>query len=328
LSREKVLLLFDEERPFWTERLIGMAGEDPAVAVSLAREGLLKSLGRGFCLSEEGQIVFCRWAAESYLESLPGGEPGDLELEELKLETALLFERGFKGFQGTKRVIVSPRLEYFPGVPPAEIFSISEGSIQWRFFEHPLVAKLVSSFPRERSAEGESLQELERRVNSMDANRVHWSPHILCINQCDYAYYWRSRLETDRWGLLNADRLFLMLVRDPESFDLEKAALDMASFSLFLLVNRHVYLPGCFDIDVHQQSAFSWWFWATGTRKEAMDLASRLSQAGRGLIQPAEPADAWTISIEDLRVYGNRAESFYEFVDDLAIPVTRGGPGS
>ena len=158
---ERVLLLFDENRPFWTERLIGMAGEDPAVAVSLEKEGLLKSLGRGFCLSEEGRVVFSRWAAESYLESLPGGEPGDPELEELKLETALLFERGFKGFQGTKRVIVSPRLEYFPGIPPGEIFSISEGSIQWRLPEHPLVADLTSSFPRGRSGEGESLQDRE-----------------------------------------------------------------------------------------------------------------------------------------------------------------------
>ena len=325
---ERVLLLFDENRPFWTERLVKMAGEDPLLLEKLADNGLLKKTGGGFCLTDEGRGMFRKWAAESYLECIPGGEPGDPELEELKLETALLFERGFKGFQGTKRVIVSPRLEYFPGIPPGEIFSISEGSIQWRLLEHPLVADLTSSFPRGRSGEGESLQDLERGVDALKVDRVPWSPHLLCINQCDYAYYWRSRLETDRWGLLNADRLFLMLVRDPENFDLEKAASDMAAFSMFLLDNRHVYLPGCFDIDIHQQSTFTWWFWATGTRKEAMDLASRLSQAGRGLIQPAEPADAWTISIEDLRVYGNRAESFYEFVDDLAIPVTRGGPGS
>ncbi|HAK40278.1 MAG TPA: hypothetical protein DCM24_00570 [Synergistaceae bacterium] len=94
---------------------------------------------------------------------------------------------------------------------------------------------------------------------------------------------------------------------------------------MFLLDNRHVYLPGCFDIDIHQQSTFTWWFWATRTQEEAMRLASRLGQAGRGLVSPAEPTDVWTISLEALEAYDRKAESFYEFVDDLALPVSRKG---
>jgi len=327
MSRERVLLLFDEHRPFWTERLIGIAGEDPSSAAILEKEGLLQPLAGGFCLTGKGRETFIEWAAESYLEALPGEVPEDPLLEEMKLEAALLFERGFKGFQGTKQVIVSPKLECFPDIPPSELFLVRNGALKWCFHEHPEIKRLMSLFPRDRSSEGESLEGLEKKALDSGMNRISWSPDILCINQCDYAYYWRSRLGTDRWGLLNADRLFLKIVRDPSNFDLNLAAADIALFSLFLIDNRNVFLPGCFDIDVHQQSAFSWWFWATGTREEAMELASRLGQAGRSLIEPAEPADAWTISIEDLRIYGNRAESFYEFVDDLAIPVTRGGAG-
>ncbi len=325
MSRERVLLLFDENRPFWTEKLMEMAGEDPSSAAILEQQGLLKSIGGGYCLTGSGRELFREWAAESYLETLPGGIPEDPALEGMKLETALLFERGFKGFQGTKQVIVSPKLEYFPDIPPAELFSVRDGSLRWGFHEHPEVKRLMSLFPRDRSSEGESLEELEKKALDSGIQRAPWSPDILCINQCDYAYYWRSRLDTDRWGLLNADRLVLKVVRDPVSFCLEEAAADISAFSLFLLTNRHIYLPGCFDIDVHQQSAFSWWFWATRTREEAILLASRLGQAGRDLILPAEPADAWAISIEDLVNYGKKAESFYEFVDDLAIPVTRGG---
>ena len=325
MSEERVLLLFEESRPFWTERLVEMAGEDPLLLEKLAERGLLQRTGAGFCLTDEGRGMFRKWAAESWLEALPAGDPEDPLLEGMKLETALLFERGFKGFHGTKQVIVSPELELFPGILPINLFSISGERVQWHFRDDPGVSWLMKAFPRDREQGPESLEELEKRVSEGGMVRTPWSPHLLCINQCDYAYYWRSRRDTDRWGLLNADRLFLNMVRDPENFTVADAARDIASFSLFLLDNRHVYLPRCFDIDTQQQSTFTWWFWATETQTEAETLAARLGAAGRSLIAPAEPADAWTISIEALRGYNNKAESFYEFVDDLAIPVTRGG---
>lgn len=325
MSEERVLLLFEESRPFWTERLVEMAGEDPLLLEKLAEKGLLKKTKGGFCLTDEGRGVFGKWAAESWLEALPAGDPEDLLLEGMKLETALLFERGFKGFHGTKQVIVSPELEFFPDILPKDLFSVAGDRVRWLFRDDPGISGLMKAFPRDREQGYESLKELEQRVSDGGMLRTPWSPHLLCINQCDYAYYWRSRRDTDRWGLLNADRMFLNIVSDPASFTLADAAHDIAAFSLFLLDNRHVYLPGCFDIDTQQQSTFTWWFWATETQVEAEDLSTRLGAAGRSLITPAEPTDAWTISIEALKDYDNEAESFYEFVDDLAIPITRGG---
>lgn len=325
MNGERVLLLFDESRPFWTGRLVEMAGEDPSVLEGLASEGLLQRTGEGFCLTGKGIGKFREWAAESWLDASPGGEPEDTLAEGMKLETALLFERGFKGFQGTKRVIVSPKLEVFPAIPPESLFSLKGDSISWSFRENQEISEMMKAFPRDREPGEEKLEELERRISGAKTPRSPWSPHLLCINQCDYVYYWRSRADTDRWGLLNADRLFLNVVPDPANFSLEEAAGDIAAFSLFLLGNRHVYLPGCFDIDVHQQSAFTWWFWATATQDEAHSLAARIGTLGRDLVSPAEPTDAWTISLEALNRYDRKAESFYEFVDDLAIPVTRGG---
>jgi hypothetical protein len=325
MGLERVLLLFDENRPFWTERLVAMAGEDPLLLEKLAENGLLERAEGGYFLTEAGRGKFRERAAESWLEASPGGKPEELPLESMKLETALLFERGFKGFQGTKQVIASPKLEIFPAVPTADLFSISDDNVRWIFKDDPGVSELVKAFPRDREQGAESLKEIEARVSGYGVKRANWSPHLLCINQCDYAYYWRDRSDTDRWELLNADRLFLNVIREPERFALADAARDIASFSLFLLDNRHVYLPGCFDIDTQQQSAFTWWFWATETQDQASALAQRLGSAGRSLVAPAEPTDAWTISIEALRGYNNKAESFYEFVDDLAVPVTRGG---
>jgi len=51
MGMERVLLLFDESRPFWTEELIELAGEDPTAAVSLEKEGYLENLEGGFCLT-------------------------------------------------------------------------------------------------------------------------------------------------------------------------------------------------------------------------------------------------------------------------------------
>jgi len=325
VGKESVLLLFDEKRPFWNRKLVEMAGEDPSVLDDLAAEGLLERVEKGFCLTGTGRERFGKWAAESWLESNPGAVPDDPDLEGMKLETALLFERSFRGFQGTKKITVSPDMEIFPDVPPRDLFQLRGEDLQWHFDENPRVSMIREIFPRDREPGEEGLDKVEERVDGTGTGRVPWSPHLLCVNQCDYVYYWRSRVDTDRWGLLNTDRLFLKVIKDPGSFDLEEAAMDMALFSLFLLDNRHVYLPGCFDIDVHQQSAFTWWFWATETQEEARSLASRLGTLGRDLVSPAEPTDAWTISLEALNRYDRKADSFYEFVDDLAIPVTRGG---
>jgi hypothetical protein len=98
---------------------------------------------------------------------------------------------------------------------------------------------------------------------------------------------------------------------------------DIAKFSLFLLDNRQVYLPGCFDIDTQEQTAFTWWFWAVETRDEAKVLLHKLRPLADLLAAPAMPTDLWVISLEDLRAYDEKAESFYEFVDAVAECLTR-----
>jgi len=168
---ERVLLLFEENRPFWTERLVEMAGEDPLLLDKLAEKGLLKKTGGGFCLSDDGRCRFREWAAESWLEALPAGDPEDPLLEGLKVETALLFERGFKGFHGTKKVFVSPELEFFPDMMPTDLFSISGDHVQWRFKENPGVSGLVKAFPRDREQGSESLKELEEDIKKLKPSR-------------------------------------------------------------------------------------------------------------------------------------------------------------
>jgi hypothetical protein len=59
------------------------------------------------------------------------------------------------------------------------------------------------------------------------------------------------------------------------------------------------------------------------TRDEAKDLLQKLRPLGDLLAAPAAPTDLWVISLETLRAYDEKAESFYEFIDTVAECVTR-----
>lgn len=323
MSQEKVLLLFDEKRPFWTAGLVELAGEDPSVLAELERQGLLEPRFGGHILSETGRQRFREWAAESWLDASPGNCPGDMELEKKRLEAALRFDRGFKGFHGTKQVFIAPELPFFPNLQEDRLFNVTPGGIQWLFHSDPLVEELVELFPRKRQPALEDLETLEKWMREKNVPTGTFVPDLLCLNQCDYAYYWRHDVPTDRHGFLNKDRLFLRFLSEPDSTRPVSVLPDLARFSLFLLDNRQVFLPGCFDIDTHEQTAFTWWFWAVETRENAKSVFQNLRPLGDLLAAPAMPTDLWVVSLEDLRAYEGKAESFYEFVDEIAECLTR-----
>jgi len=323
MSFEKVLLLFDRKHPFWTAELIDLAGEDQSALSHLEKEGLLEKKDDGYVLSEAGRERFRQWAEESWLDAEPGVPPEDTKLEKNRIETALRFDKGFKGFHGTKQIILTPEFRFFPNLQEDRLYKVTPGGIQWLFPSDPLVEELIDRFPRQRQPAETDLAALEEWIKDRNIPVGTFAPDLLCLNQCDYAYYWRHTVPTDLHGFLNKDRLFLRFLSDPDSFMPVDVLPDLARFSLFLLDNRQVYLPSCFDIDVHQQTAFTWWFWAVETKEDAKKVLHKLRPVGDLLAAPAAPTDLWVISLEELREYNEKAESFYEFVDAVAECVTR-----
>ncbi|HRX27323.1 MAG TPA: hypothetical protein P5219_10930, partial [Aminivibrio sp.] len=67
-----LLLLFDEENPCWTEKLVQLADEDPALLADIVRDGLAERKGEICVLTGEGREAFRKEAAESYLSAEPG----------------------------------------------------------------------------------------------------------------------------------------------------------------------------------------------------------------------------------------------------------------
>ncbi|MEA3507478.1 MAG: hypothetical protein U9R40_00960 [Synergistota bacterium] len=323
MSCERVLLLFDRKRPVWTPDLVSLAGEDPGAPSALEAEGLLHCKDNVFSLTGQGRKTFRTWAAESWLDAEPGEAPGDTARSLMALEASLLFERGFRGFHGAKRVTVSPELPYRPRITASGMFSTNGDDFTWLYPEDKGLASIVEHFPRTRPAGDEDLDEIDRWLAEQALPPAIFRPDMLCVNQCDYQWYWRDRRNADRFGFLNSDRLFARLLVDPEKLTLEQALEDLGGFGLFLANNRHLYLPGCFDIDTQQQSCFTWWFWITGTEDQASRLAERMNRYCPQLVEPMMPVDLWTMSLQRLRAWDQKAESFYEFVDALAIPVSR-----
>jgi hypothetical protein len=161
MSLEKVLLLFDGKRPFWTSELIQLAGEEPSTLHRLEQEGLLKKESDGFVLSEAGRERFRQWARESWLDAEPGGFPEDLKLERNRLETALRFDNGFRGFHGSKEIFITPELPFFPNLQEDRLYNVTPGGIQWLFPSDPLVEEMVERFPRQRQPEETDLTALK-----------------------------------------------------------------------------------------------------------------------------------------------------------------------
>jgi hypothetical protein len=323
MSKEKVLLLFDKNRPFWTKKLVALAGESPDELDILESLGLVAPRGDGFVLTEKGKEQFRRWAAESWLEEEPGEEPEDILLEERRLELALRFDLGFKGFKGHKQIFIRPKLSFFPNLPKDRIYSYTAGNFKWLFMNDPLIQNMQDLFPRDRKPKAEDLKTLEKWIAERKVSVGEFVPDLLCLNQCDYEYYWRDNVPTDRWGLLNKDRIFIRYLAQPESATIEDFAEDIAQYALFLLDNRLVYLPSCFDIDTQQQSTFTWWIWCVDTVSQAKELSRKLKPLANILAAPASPTDLWLLTMETLRAYDKKAESFYEFVDEVARCITR-----
>lgn len=323
MSKEKVLLLFDKKRPFWTKELVKLAGEDPKELDALESSGLIAAKGNGYVLTEKGKKQFRQWAEELWLEETPGDEPENASLEERRLELALRFDLGFKGFKGHKQSFIKPELSFFPNLPMDRIYSCVAGNIKWLLMNDPLILEMQQLFPRDRKPKSEDLLTLEKWINDRGVLIGKFVPDILCLNQCDYEYYWRDNISTDRWGLLNKDRIFIRYLENPENVTIENLVEDMSRYALFLLNNRLVFLPGCFDIDTQQQSTFTWWVWCVDTVAQAKELSRRLKPLANILAAPSAPTDLWLLTIETLRSYDKKAESFYEFVDEVARCITR-----
>jgi hypothetical protein len=323
MNEASLLLLFDENRPCWSARLVELAGEDPGGLKVLEDMGLLLRAGKeGYVLSESGKERFRELAKESFLEALPGNPPSDLDKSLFALEVLLCLDRGFHSPWGSKDARTNVELPYYPVLPPAS--GLGDLSSLER---HPLAVSFSAEFSRTPTPSGQPRADHLREwvaQNRAREGRLHLD--ILFLHRYDYTYYMDASSPADPFRLMNTDRLLIRLAEPPENGSqafLEQAARDLSSLRPFLEYARRFLLPGRFDTDTQEQSSVTWWVWTTRTREEARRILQWLSPFAETLIGPSAPLDFWILSLEALEGESHRHETFFELFESAGIPVAR-----
>ncbi len=323
MKEASLLLLFDENRPCWSARLVELAGEDPGGLKALEDMGLLLRAGKdGYVLSGIGKERFRELAKESFLEDLPGNPPIDPDKSLFALEALLRLDRGFHSPWGSKDARTNVELPYYPALPPASGLD-DLPSLE----RHPLAVSFSAEFPRTPTPSGrpraDLLREWAARTKAVEG-RLHLD--ILFLHRYDYTYYMDASSPADPFRLMNTDRLLIRLAEPSENGRqafLEQAARDLSALRPFLEYARRFLLPGRFDTDTQEQSSVTWWVWATRTREESKRILQWLSPFAETLIGPSAPLDFWILSLEALEAEPHRHETFFELFESAGIPVAR-----
>jgi hypothetical protein len=321
-----LLLLFDEENPCWTEKLVQLTGEDPALLADIVRDGLAERKGEICVLTGEGREAFLKEAAESYLSAEPGIPGLDLGKHLFRTRLRLLLDRKHIQRWGLK--------EYVPGacfsVPDLEdalLFSL-DGRLDWKWPSSPAVERMRIDWPvtglAARRIASPPADASARWFENLGEVPAVFETDLLYLSRYDFqAYTSFDPLPGDRWGLLNADRFFCMDSPSPETVSLEWFLGTVGRFQLALEVLRRMVLPGFMDLDSHDQDGINWLVFLFETEKEAERCVSLLAHFGQDLIRPAIPMDVWALSFEALEAFSEKAETIHDLLPVIGKAVVR-----
>ncbi|MGI6783305.1 MAG: hypothetical protein ACOX5A_03675 [Aminivibrio sp.] len=316
MDHSNLILLFDENNPFWTEELARLAGEDGSLLPGLWQNGLLQERGGVFSLTEAGFECFRKEAAEWFLPLKPG-RGGDPEKELFGTRLRLLIDSkhiqrwGLKEYQKGASFPV-------PEVSDDELFSLAAGRISWKWPSLPLIERMRSGWPDTGLAARKIAPPASDAALKWlkEAGRTGlFTADLLHLSRYDFQSYTSFQpLPGDRWGLLNADRFFCLKSPAPEAENLEWFLGATGRLQLALEVLRRMVLPGYMDLDSHDQACINWLVFVFEKEAEARECVSLLEPLGLDLIAPAMPMDVWTLSFEALSDFGEKAETIHDLL--------------
>ena len=321
-----LLLLFDGENPCWTEKLVKLAEEDPALLSDMVRDGLAERKGEICVLTGAGRTAFREEAAASFLSAEPGIPALDLGKHLFRTRLRLLLDRKHIQRWGLK--------EYVPGacfsVPDLEdalLFSL-DGRLDWKWPSSPAVERMRIDWPvtglAARRIASPPADASARWFENLGEVPAVFETDLLYLSRYDFqAYTSFDPLPGDRWGLLNADRFFCMDSPSPETVSLEWFLGTVGRFQLALEVLRRMVLPGFMDLDSHDQDGINWLVFLFETEKEAERCVSLLAHFGQDLIRPAIPMDVWALSFEALEAFSEKAETIHDLLPVIGKAVVR-----
>lgn len=326
MDYSNLLLLFDENNPFWTGELVRLAGEDADPLPLLQSGGLLAEKDGVFSLTRAGIEAFKRAAEEWFLPLRPGRGDGDPEKElfgtrlRLLIDTKHIQRWGLKEYQKAASFPL-------PDVSDEELFFLEGGRISWRWPSLPLIGRMRSDWPETGLAARKNPPPGPDAAESWlkGAGKTGlFTADLLHLSRYDFqAYTSFPPLPGDRWGLLNADRFFCMDSPPPSPENLNWFLGAAGRLHLVLEVLRRMVLPGYMDLDSHDQACINWLVFVFEREREARECVSLLEPFGPDLVAPAMPMDIWALSFEALSAFGEKAETIHDLLPVAGKPVAR-----
>lgn len=322
----RLLLLFDQENPCWTEYLARLAGEDPDSLQSLREKGLLEDREGVFFLTDRGKEAFLKEAEECFLPVLPGTVPEDPDKSLFQTRLRLLLDRKHLQRWGLKEYVRGARFP-IPDLEADSLFS-RNGGFEWKWPCSPAVERMRRDWPvtglaarkvmpPPADAVSEWFEGLGERPGIFEAD-------LLYLSRYDFqAYTSFAPLPGDTWGLLNADRFFCMKAPVPKKENFTCFLRTIGRFQLVLEVLRRMILPGYVDLDSHDQDGITWLVFLFETDDGAERCRDLLSPLGLDLIRPAIPMDVWALSFEALEAFPEKAETIHDLIPVIGKAVMR-----
>ncbi|WP_024822962.1 hypothetical protein [Aminobacterium mobile] len=332
MSDEMVLLLFDTFHPCWDEETVFWAGEDVEGLRRLRELGMLKEKNGIYSLTSHGRETFQELCRQWFCENKPGSASlGDKEQEIFLWRTRFqyILDGGFAARWGAKDYYPGKVLEYAPALSQQEMYALhNPSSVEWTYCSHPYVEKIKSHFPVT-GLKAREVTPLSRDAarSWLDENNIpvgSFEVDLLLLGRYDFAYYMNfSKHPNDPLGLVNSDKFFFFRAQPPFSKQLPFFLESIGKIHLFLLNQRHMYIPGYVDLDSADQDSLNWLVWVVETEEDVFALLRLLVPMGQILIEPAKPMDIWVLSIEELRKVKEKHETIYDLFSSIGHPIVR-----
>ena len=322
---EETLLLFGEEHPCWTEKMLELAGGSAGTLNALFGAGLLREQEGVFFLTPDGAARFSELAEKFFLPIRPGAPGVSVTREANRSLLQILLDKRHQQRWGLKEYRKPFRFE-LPALSGDELFTIEAGKLTWRYPDNPVFAGMARDFPVTGLAARKGPPPSPERVAAWKAANMPigrtMEADLLYKSRYDFQAYLRfPKLPCDPCDMLNTDR-FLFFFAPPSGG--EKALLPMlGEFHMFLTMMRRMYLPGYVDLDSLDQDGINWLVYVYENEEDALKCAGILARMGSSLAGPAAPLEVWSLSLEALWRRDGTAESIHDMLPCTAHPIWR-----
>ncbi len=318
------ILLFEPDFPCWDEETFALAGEDPASLAQMLKEGCLIQAAGGYVLTEKGENERRREAEANWLSYAP--TPSfDAERALWNNRLYLLMERAFLGRFGIKEYSLDEALPVIPALPDEQMMQISEGKMRYIWGEQPIIQNFLAEFPHRgvgsRGLTPPGEEAFAKWAAKNGAAQTTLCPNLILRSRYDFDLYRKAApYPSDKYKMKDADRLFFFRVKSGGTTDFLRALGDL---QLFLLAQKHIYIPGYGDIDSQDQENWTMAVIVCENEAELEKSAAQIAAYGKALIDPMPPLFLIGTSIERLRAQKQPEDTVYDWFCDQTTHIAR-----